>query len=693
MGTPESVQEVVSQRLSRLAPPTTDVLELSATIGSEFELGLLSSATDLDGPKLLRALEEAVGSGMIEELRSRGLAYRFSHELVRRALYDRLTGPRRAELHLRVGEALEAAAGQSGRALADLAHHFAAAAPLGGIGRGVDYNVRAAAAATASLAFDEAAERLRTALELGIEDPAQRAAAHLGLGLANHRAGGALVALEAFREAADIGRELGDAQLLTRAAIGYEEACWRPGLTDQGAVELLEEAAAELGTESSALRVGLLSGLARALVFRGEHERAVVAWTSAVTMARRLDDRTGLASVLVRSYWARGATSLAEILSMLTEARTIAEEIGEAELRAEATAWRIPALVMLFDLEEARREVAALRVMAERDAQPFMLHVADHYGAAIALSDGRLDEAEALARSSNEWSRLLTGRDASGVHGIQMFSIRREQGRLAELAPVVRILARDGGGANSWRPGLVAMLAELGMEAEARHELSIVHADGLDALRESLWLASLAYLTDACTALGDEATAELIYPELEPLAGTNVMIGHLVGCYGSADRYLGMLAGVLGEPTRAAEHFDRALKSNRSMGAATWVAHTAFEYARLLLREDEEHDRATALLTEADDLTSAIGMPALRGRIEALRPDPAEASLPDELSGREAEVLRLVSRGLSNREIGQELFISEHTAASHIRSILRKTDSANRTEAAGYAHRHGLADT
>ena len=42
---------------------------------------------------------------------------------------------------------------------------------------------------------------------------------------------------------------------------------------------------------------------------------------------------------------------------------------------------------------------------------------------------------------SHEWSRLLTGRDASGVYGIQMFSIRREQGRLAELAPVIRLLA------------------------------------------------------------------------------------------------------------------------------------------------------------------------------------------------------------------------------------------------------------
>jgi DNA-binding NarL/FixJ family response regulator len=55
------------------------------------------------------------------------------------------------------------------------------------------------------------------------------------------------------------------------------------------------------------------------------------------------------------------------------------------------------------------------------------------------------------------------------------------------------------------------------------------------------------------------------------------------------------------------------------------------------------------------------------------------------------QILGLVVRGLSNREIGKTLLISEHTAANHIRSILRKSGCANRTEAASYAHRHGLA--
>lgn len=49
------------------------------------------------------------------------------------------------------------------------------------------------------------------------------------------------------------------------------------------------------------------------------------------------------------------------------------------------------------------------------------------------------------------------------------------------------------------------------------------------------------------------------------------------------------------------------------------------------------------------------------------------------------EVLRLIAEGRSNREIGEHLFISQHTAANHVRAILQKTGCTNRAEAAAYA--------
>jgi DNA-binding CsgD family transcriptional regulator len=228
------------------------------------------------------------------------------------------------------------------------------------------------------------------------------------------------------------------------------------------------------------------------------------------------------------------------------------------------------------------------------------------------------------------------------------------------------------------------------MADEARRELERVRADGLDTLRESLWLASLTYLTDACTALGDEQTAALVYPELEPLSGATVMIGHLVACYGAADRYLGMLAATLGDFERAETHFRRATELNRRTGMRTWLGHTLYQHGRAR-RAQGDAAGAGPLLAEAAALAEEHGLRALAGRVQALGPPaPEVAALPDGLSSREVEVLVLVARGMSNREVGATLHISEHTAANHIRSILRKTGCANRTQAASYAHRQGL---
>jgi DNA-binding CsgD family transcriptional regulator/tetratricopeptide (TPR) repeat protein len=691
IATPQSVREVVSQRLGRLDPASRDLLELAAVAGPEFELDVLRRAAPVELERI-DALEPAMRSGVIEELPFPALAYRFTHELVRRALYDRLSVLRRAELHLRIAEALESVdRPRQGRLLAGLAHHFAAAAPIGGTTQAVEYNLLAASAASSALAYDDATVRLRTALEMGIEDERRRAEILLDLGTALFRAGKSLESLQAFRQAAEIARDLGERELLAQAAVGFEGTCWRPGLTDEGARELLEEASDALGREDSALRVGLLASLARALELEGDSDRAALAREDAIAMARRIDDRPGLATVLVGIYWARATTSLAEALEMLGEARDLAEEIGDVEGQAEATQWRVSALMALGEIVPAREELEIALDMAQSTRQPFMLHVTEHYRSALALLEGHLAEAEAAAEGSREWGQLLVGRDASSVYGIQMFGVRREQGRLAELAPVMRVLAAGDRGGGAWRPGLVAMLAELAMEEQVRDELDRVRAEGLESLREGLWLASLTYLADAASAIAHQEVASLVYPLLAPLAGTNVMIGHGVACYGAADRYLGMLAATLGDTDRAANHFEAALYLNRQMGASTWLAHTAYEYGRILLRQGDSA-LGEQLLGEAALLAETVGMPTLLERVRALAPE-SSPRLPDGLSIRELDVLRLMARGLSNREIGATLFISEHTAANHVRSILRKTACANRTQATAYAYRRGLAQS
>src|SRR4029453_8121730 len=143
------------------------------------------------------------------------------------------------------------------------------------------------------------------------------------------------------------------------------------------------------GEESSALRAGLLSGLARALVFQGDHERGAIVRTNAISLARTLPDPRPLATTLVRSYWSRGTSSLEEISAMLTEAVEIGEALGDTAIAGEALGWRVPTFIALGDPDSARREIAALRANAEQTAQPWMLHVAEHYGSRLRLLGGR----------------------------------------------------------------------------------------------------------------------------------------------------------------------------------------------------------------------------------------------------------------------------------------------------------------
>jgi DNA-binding NarL/FixJ family response regulator len=131
-------------------------------------------------------------------------------------------------------------------------------------------------------------------------------------------------------------------------------------------------------------------------------------------------------------------------------------------------------------------------------------------------------------------------------------------------------------------------------------------------------------------------------------------------------------------------------------------------------REAEAHvnrgdrDTATAAAREASAAAARLGAGWLGREVDGLAararlplgdvgPEPvADASTapsddPFGLTPRERQVLELVARGATNREIGAELFMAEKTASVHVSRILAKLDVRSRTEAAGVAHRLGLA--
>jgi len=217
---PARIREVVQQRLSRLPLETSRMVELAAVAGPRFELRLVAAAAGLDQAALIEAVVHAARDGIIEELPESVPTCRFTHELVRRAVYDPIERVRLPQLHFLVGEALEEVhASDLARVLPELAHHFAIAAPVAGADRGVDYNLRAAEAATASGAYREAAARLSTALKLGISDPRKRARVQAELGNLYFESGRLAESDALLTASLDAATSLGERALAARALV------------------------------------------------------------------------------------------------------------------------------------------------------------------------------------------------------------------------------------------------------------------------------------------------------------------------------------------------------------------------------------------------------------------------------------------------------------------------------------------
>ncbi len=132
----------------------------------------------------------------------------------------------------------------------------------------------------------------------------------------------------------------------------------------------------------------------------------------------------------------------------------------------------------------------------------------------------------------------------------------------------------------------------------------------------------MTYLADVCTLLGDNTRAMTLYEMMLPYKSVNVLMGIGSACYGSASRYLGALATTMGRWDEAEQHFDDALTMNRRMGAHPWVAHTQYQYARMLLSRDQlgDSEKAATLLKGALATARELGMRALEQRITSGSP-------------------------------------------------------------------------
>jgi DNA-binding CsgD family transcriptional regulator len=388
---------------------------------------------------------------------------------------------------------------------------------------------------------------------------------------------------------------------------------------------------------------------------------------------------------------------LEELLATAHETVTLARQIGNKERVLDAAAFRLHLLIAVGDLGGFSRDLEDFVQLADQLRQPFHQYHATVMRAAQALLVGRFAEAEQLARKAATQGMRLSGLDASGAFGMQMFTLAQERGELSQLAPLVEQFVQTTPSGATWRPALVLVLAELGQHEQAKAELERLAARQFHAVaRDSLWLACLAYLAQACAIVRDLARADELYALLLPWKGRNLVAASMVVCYGPADRLLGMLSSVPRRWDIAARHFEAAIEMNRLQGSSPWLAHSQHEYAVMLLERSRQGDRqrACTLLASALQLAQNLGMTKLREAVSdlslTLETRPRPPSYPGGLTRREAEVLRMIAAGKTNQEIAASIFRSPNTVANHVRSILAKLGAANRTEAAAFAVRHLL---
>jgi predicted ATPase/DNA-binding winged helix-turn-helix (wHTH) protein len=465
---PESVKEVINQRLVRLTEQCNRALSLASVLGREFRLDVLARVGALNEDELLDALEAAQSAGLIVEEHGVLGRFSFSHALIREVLYEKLSDTRRIRLHSRIGEVLESTSPADALPLADLAYHFVQAASLNGYDRAVDYATRAAREATESLAHEEAAQFYELALEaLAHRAPTReidnlRADLHAKRGDALASVGNWPAAKEAFDAALQFlhsSRVERRAELLLKVAMVHfwllDVAALRPhvtealGLAEQvGRKDLAAEALGWLGRAAQA--DGNLEAAMevdrRALAMPGASITGALVYSpltlylagelpSALKLSRKILDESrssGESSALIYALTHYGLALAAngeysDAAAIFDEAREFARSCGAFPLVARATAmaagWRLDvfdfhtAEALQCEAREIAYEAAFVPSQASAGIDLLMLFARQGNPGRAEMLLREVEDAVVHARGWHEW----------------MFRMRFEQAQ-AELA-------------------------------------------------------------------------------------------------------------------------------------------------------------------------------------------------------------------------------------------------------------------
>lgn len=230
------------------------------------------------------------------------------------------------------------------------------------------------------------------------------------------------------------------------------------------------------------------------------------------------------------------------------------------------------------------------------------------------------------------------------------------------------------------QPGLARVRLAQGRAGAAVKALRLALAAGPHALLQQAQL--LAACVEAELALDEVAAAEATSSALVTVAEQSGA-PFLVAMASSA---VGAVRLGRGDPAGALVPLRRACSLFQDLGFPHEVARTQVAIG-VATREAGDEDTAVLELGAALAAFERLGATADAERARALVSTPAR---PTPLTDREIEVIRLLARGGTNREIGAELFLSEHTIARHVSNIFTKIGVSSRAAATAYAYDNGL---
>jgi tetratricopeptide (TPR) repeat protein len=615
---PQSVRDVLRRRIGRLPAGTADVLTTAAVIGAEFESGLVADAMGLSEVETLDMLDVAVNARLVS---MRGDRWAFVHDLMRATVVDGLARARRATLHRSVALALETRH-HDGDRLAELAHHWCGAAPLGDTVPAVTYARLAGDQARAHLAMEDAAAWYQRALDVLDLDRAGAAGLRCDLqisrGDALHRMGD-----ERHRslllEAASGARALMDSHRIGQAALalsppsGFFSAI---GAVDADVVALAEEALAALPDtrDTDALRARLLGAIASELTFSSAHDRRKALSAEALERARRSGDEETLGRILYIHQWAGSDPAHLDERSLCAiELTALGQRRDDRELAVLGHLQQYESLVELGEVTRADEQLADGERLVG-DLPPVYAWFVAYRRVAQAMLAGRLADAE---RRANEATQLgYADNSVNGTTAAQLCFIRGDQGRAGEAIDTMTVLAAFAPTMPVYRMAQAALEADAGRLDEARATLDAVAADGYESLPADYgWLGACVLKTWAVTKLDDPTRCAALYEQLRPYAGRIAWVAVLSP--GPVDLALAILAATLGRFDDAEAHFAASLALCERNNTKTFAARTRCAWAAMLATRGE-HERSRSLASDAVVAAASLGLATIEREARAL---------------------------------------------------------------------------